>query len=580
LEALPPAKFRAPFPSSDKTQGLEGEESANPAPPRAVLENCLNKASGSVKMPFVRFFAVLLALFALSGGASAQLRQAQTSYSRCVEFFVRQDNPQIAEQFCNTAVQFAPEVAEYQRMYARVLLANGNPDGAEGALNAARARAVVPENDLIAAEIALYRSDLQTALDSARAALGAPGLQRLETIRALRVTGTVLARQSLDEEALADLERAIALEPRDVRLRRAAADLYLKREPRRAVALLELAPLKTAPILADLGRAQWVAGDLTAAIQTLEGITGRVQSFSSERETYQRALGALAYAYYGQGRFNEGNRVLTLMDNQGNLFALFISRSLPWLLGILLLLVLHLLGESRIEPLSTIEIQDGPRPWTVAVVYTWLLLAVLVGGVAALVGGNLIYGNFLAILTPYQSGTIKDLYFVCFALTLFALSLQTTASNGWNVRDQLFGKARREVALDGPAVGLVMLAAALLYQFGVHFINFKGFYLDLSTWRTTLALAMLILPLSEVYFRAFALYPMEKRYGQGIAYAILSVIYALALTSPLPLLIGFGVGLLHFTNRAGGTLPAIVAQWVFHVGLLIALAIPAVRTWF
>lgn len=523
---------------------------------------------------------MLLALLVLSGVARAQVRQAQTSYSRCVEFYLRQDNPQIAEQFCNTAVQFAPEVAEYQRLYARVLLANGNVDAAEAALNAARGRASVPENDVIAAEIALARNDLETALNAARAALNAPGLPRLETIRALRVSGTVQARQSLDTEALTDFERALALEPRDVRLRRAAADLYLKRDPRRAVALLQAAPLQTAPLLADLGRAQWIAGELDAAIGTLEGITGKVQSFSSERETYQRALGALAYAYFGQGRFNEGGRVLSLMDNQGNLFALFISRSLPWLLGVLLLLTLHLLGESRIEPLSTIEIQDGPRPWTVATVYTWLTLAVLVGAVAALVGGNLIYNNFLAILTPFQNGVIKDLYFICFALTLFALSLQTTAANGWNVRDQLFGRLRREVALDGPAVGLLMLGAALLYQFGVQFINFKGFYLDLSNWRTTLGAAVLVLPLTEVYWRAFALFPLEKRYGQGIAYAITSVLYALALTSPLPLLIGFGVGLLYFTNRSGGTLPAIVAQWVFHVGLLLALSIPLVRTWF
>jgi hypothetical protein len=38
--------------------------------------------------------------------------------------------------------------------------------------------------------------------------------------------------------------------------------------------------------------------------------------------------------------------------------------------------------------------------------------------------------------------------------------------------------------------------------------------------------------------------------------------------------------LLYFTTRSGGTLPAIVAQWVFHIGLLLTLLIPVVRTWF
>ena len=531
-------------------------------------------------MPIVRFFVVLIALLTFGSVAGAQFKEAQTSFSRCVEFYLRQDNPQIAEQFCNTAVQFNPESAEYQRLYARVLLSNGKPDAAEGALNSARSRDANPENDIIASEIALVRNDLQAALDASNAALNTPNLPRFETIRALRVSGTVLAKQSYDEDAIRAFERALTLDDRDIKLRRAAADLYLKRDPNKAVQTLQGAPLRTAPVLADLGRAQWVAGDLTAAIATLESITGKAQSFSSERETYQRALGALTYAYYGQGRFNEGGRVMSLMDNQGNLFALFISRSLPWLLGAMLLLVLHLIGESRIEPLSTIEIQDGPRPWTVGVAYLWLLLAALVGAVAALVAGNVIYGNYLAILTPFQSAQIKDIYFIFFAVTLVGLSFQTAISNGWNARQQLLGTAQRELVLDGPAVGLVMLAIALLYQYGAQFLNVKGFYLDLSTWRTTLAVVIIALPLTEVYFRAFALYPMEKRYGQGIAYAILSVIYALALTSPIPLLIGIAVGLLYFTNRASGTLPAIVAQWVFHIGLLLTLLIPLVRTWF
>jgi tetratricopeptide (TPR) repeat protein len=522
----------------------------------------------------------LVALLALSGGAFAQFKEAQTSFSRCVEFYLRQDNPQIAEQFCNTAVQFSPESAEYQRLYARVLLTNGKVDAADVALSNARGRDSNPENDLIAAEIALFRAELQSALEAAQTALRAPALPRLEQIRALRVSGTVLSRQGYDTEALADFERVLTLDPKDIRVRRDAANLFLKRDPARAVTLLLEAPVKSAPLVADLGRAQWISGQLSEAITTLEGITGKTQSFSSERETYQRALGALTYAYFGQGRFPEGQRVLGLMDNQGNLFALFISRSLPWLLGIVALLTLHLLGESRIEPLSTIEIQDGPRPWTVGTAYLWLLLAVLVGGAAALVAGNLLYGNYLAILTPFQSAMIKDLYFIFFALTLVGLSFQTASSRGWNAREQLLGKAQREVALDGPAVGLAILAVALLYQFGVQFLNFKGFYLDLNSWRITLPFLILILPLTEVFFRAFALYPMEKRYGQGIAYAILSVVYALALTSPIPLLIGIAVALLYFTNRAGGTLPAIVAGWVFHVGLLLVLMIPVVRTWF
>jgi tetratricopeptide (TPR) repeat protein len=526
---------------------------------------------------------LVLALVVFSPLATAQLinaaRVAIRNFNDCQKFFLQLQDPITAESQCRSAVQFAPEVADYHRLFARVLLELGKYGEASTSLANARQRQTTFEDDTIEAEIAFRQNQYDAAIVAASRVSNA----RADVLlRSYKVLGLSQQRLNKFDEALETFKKAVQLVPSDVLSRRTLAELYLKNDPKKALAVLSEAPQKPLPLLADLGRTQWITGNLKNAIRTLEAVAAKPQAFTaSERGTYQKALGALAYSYFGQGRFGDGQRVMNQMDSGGNWFGLFISRTLPWLLGLVLLLVLHLIGEARIEPLSTIEIQDGPRPWSVGTVYVWLFVGVLIGGVAALFVGNLVYGNFFAILTPFQWGVALDTFLSVTALVLLLLSLQTAINNGWKIREIFFAKASPEAIVEGFAFGLLMVGITILYQFSARQLGTVGFFTDMLNLRPSLIILFLVLPFAEVFFRAFAFYPLEKRYGGLIGGGIAAVLFALTLTNPVLLLLLLGAGLVLVVSRAKSVVPVMVAQFVFLGGLLLCLLyIPAIRNWF
>ncbi|MFN3266629.1 MAG: tetratricopeptide repeat protein [Deinococcales bacterium] len=529
----------------------------------------------------IRVFVLLVAF--LSPLVTAQLinaaRVAERNFADCRKFFLRLGDPITAESQCRSAVQFAPEVAEYHRLFARVLLELNKFGEASQSLANARQRQPTFEDDVIEAEIAFRQNQFDSAIAAAsRVSAARPDI----LLRAYKVLGLSQQKTFKFDEALETFKKAVQLVPNDVLSRRALADLYLKNAPQKALAVLAEAPQKPLPLLADLGRTQWITGNLSAAIQTLEGVVAKPQAFTaSERLTYRKALGALAYSYFGQGRFADGQRVMSQMDSGGNWFGLFISKTLPWLLGLVLLLALHLVGEARIEPLSTIEIQDGPRAWSVGTVYAWLFIALLLGGVAALFVGNLVYGNFFAFLTPFQWGVAIDTFLIVVSLVLLLLCLQTASSNGWKLSEIYFAKASPEPIAEGIALGLLMVGLTIGYQFASRQLGFTAFFADFLNFRPSLLILVLVLPFAEVFFCAFALYPFEKRYGALIGACLAATLFALTLISPMILLLLLGAGLVLVASRAKSVTPAIVAQFVFLGGLLVCcILFPTIRNWF
>lgn len=537
------------------------------------------------RMRAMKWVARLFALFivVVAQTATAQLintqRVALRNFSDCQRFFLKLQDPITAESQCRNAVQYAPEIAAYHRLFARVLLELGKYPEASASLANARAKGPTAEDDAIEAEFAYRQNDFDGTIMAATRVVAAPADVQL---RAYKVLGLAQRRTAKFNEALQTFKLAVQLVPTDVLSRRELAELYLKSEPKKALLVLRQSPQKPTPLLADLGRTEWITGDLKNAIRTLETVAARPKDFSSaERSTYQKALGALAYSYFGQGRFADGQQVMNQMDSGGNWFGLFISRALPWLLGIVLLLVLHLIGEARIEPLSTIEILEGPRPWTVGIVYLWLLMSVAVGGIAALFVGNLVYGNFFAILTPFQSGIATDTFFIVMTLTMLLLSFQTAKTNGWNPVQVLFGKPSQESIVEGVAAGLLSVLLVIGYQFAARQLGVVTFFTDVLNWRISLVFLVLLLPLSEVFFRAFAVYPLEKRYGTLIGSSIAVTVFALCLTNPMLFLLIQGGLLVFIANRAKSAIPSMVAQAIFLVGLLLCLNyIPVIRNWF
>jgi membrane protease YdiL (CAAX protease family) len=204
-----------------------------------------------------------------------------------------------------------------------------------------------------------------------------------------------------------------------------------------------------------------------------------------------------------------------------------------------------------------------------------------VGGVAALFVGNIVYENFFAILTPFQSGVALDTFLIVTSLVLLVLSLQTASSNGWKIREIYFSKSSPESIAEGFVLGLLLVGLTIGYQFAARQLGAVGFFTDFLNWRVSLLVLVVVLPFAEVFFRAFALYPLEKRYGNLIGACIAATLFALTLVSPMALLLLLGAGLVFVATRAKSIVPVIVAQFVFLGGLLLCLAfIPVIRNWF
>jgi hypothetical protein len=361
------------------------------------------------------------------------------------------------------------------------------------------------------------------------------------------------------------------------------ANLLQRRDPQGVVQLIKNAPRLTPALEAELGRAYWIAGRLGEAITTLEQSTVKVEELKAEG-VYVRTLGALAYAYAGQGQFERAQKVFTQLSRQSNVTESLLNAFLPWAAALVLLMGLHLVGESRIEPLSTIDFQEGPAPWSVYNVYTVLISSALVGLVAALVSGYFLKGNLLALVTPVQSDMARAIYYGVFALTLTVNSVLIARRLGWKPIDHLVGKPQgKDASAEAVAVGLALVALTLGYQYATLTIPFiHQYHISFNLLSSVLVvLPILLLPLAEVFFRAFAFNPIEKRYGRGIGYGILALMYSVALAAPLPLMLAVGGLLLFIVDRSKSAQGAIVAQYICYFGVFAAYQlVSTVKLWF
>lgn len=525
---------------------------------------------------------VLLIWFVLVSTAFGQAinSKAQDQYNKCAEFF-QQKLFDAADNACRLAEIQQLGYSDALRLHARVALRMNKIPDAQGFVDQARlSDPTNPQNDVIGAEVVLQNRDFERANQLAQTALQNPRLSLKSKVLAYKIIAQTSQQAGLETDSVNAYRNALDLDSSDTEARLALSQIVVKTDPKAAENLLRSSPSRPPEVQAEYGRTQWIAGDLPGAIVTLEQVASNPGAFARDRTLYQRALGALAYAYYGTGNISEGSRVLTQTSNSNNVFALIVGKILPWLIAIVALLITHLVGESQIEPLSTIEIQDGPRPWTVANVYSHLIVSVLVGGTAALIGGRLIFGNYLALFTPVQGDVARDLFYGFFAVTLIGLSWYTTQRNGWDARKLLLGTLSPTLMVEGIVVGVGITVLAVAYQYAAKLLHFSGFYIHLEYWRLTALLPILLLPLTEIFFRAFAVFPIEKRYGQITGTVVLILLFAVTFAAPIVLLVLIGAGVLYYTNREKSVVPAIIGQLVFYAALLVLLNVPTIRAWF
>jgi hypothetical protein len=132
---------------------------------------------------------------------------------------------------------------------------------------------------------------------------------------------------------------------------------------------------------------------------------------AGQPELARKALSTLVLAYLGQGDWARGQAALAQLSGLVNLPGLLLARAWPWLLAFLAFLGLILLGESRIEPLRTVEVVENPLPGPGSL-YLFLLLALLLALGLAVLLGKALFANALALVTPYQQNQVLPSFYL------------------------------------------------------------------------------------------------------------------------------------------------------------------------
>ena len=432
---------------------------------------------------------------------------------------------------------------------------------------------------------------LETELDYAQrdfaSALSASDGVRQNSQRKLLVRARALDALERKDEAIEAYKAVLNYFPTDDAARVALAERLLGQKPDEALSVLERGTGQNADLLAQRGYIQWAKGEGKKAIVTLEQALALAaqnpKTLTPERRV--RALTALSMAYYGAGEFGEGNLALAQLGANYNLLGHLLEFFIPFLLPLLVLLMLHLFGESRIEPLSTLEFDEGQRPWTAASVYRILLVSLLGGLVVSMVYGSALYSNLLALWTPLQRNEAIPIFYLTFSVLVFALTWQSLRSLGWRPSSVLFAPyLPRNLSL-GLLTGVAWAFVSVLYANLTRSLPqpWNGYFLPLELPSFWLIFALLALPLTEPFWRGYAFSVFEKRYERPIAVGILVCLYSLIFGVPLPLMLLEGALLMGLTlyKRNDSSVPATAMRFMLYVSLgIVAFVLPAVRVWF
>ncbi len=540
---------------------------------------------------FLMGMGLLLIGHGLLGPGLAQSGRfnAGTYYGQCLRFEAGGDL-ETARQSCLNALSLDPRLKDAALALARIDTALGNLGEAETRLNGlVSLNPQSAEPYVLLAEIALRGErygEAQGFLDTAALRLEERYNRALEGRRSF-LAGKLAEARGEVSAALQAYGAAVRADGLEVRYRLADAGLrYKLGDLAGAAAGLRsfetLSGERNAEVYSLRGHVAWAMSELEEAADNLE--TAVILRGSSDREATQRDLRDLALIYYGQGDVRSGNEALRGAENPyGGL-----DGNPLWLLLLAALLALHLVGESRIASGSTLEFAEGPELWTVGQVYLALLSALLVAGAGTILYGALRFGNLLAFATPVQAGEARALFFALLSLTLVGVTLWRVRRNGWRPLETLMGSTdlrtgRRGSGGVGAGIGSggLLLGLVLAAQVYAPWRPFWGFYLDLSRLTLPLLAAVVLMPLSALYFRAFVIPPLTKRYTPLIGTLLSGTLYALVLGAPVALMLLIGLLLAEMYGRTRNGLSPLLAQYVLHLGLLIGVAFsPWVRSLF
>ena len=528
---------------------------------------------------------VILALAALAGSAAAQGFDENVYYQQCLRFEAGGDL-ETARRACQNALQVRPSFADAELALARIELRLGDAAGAESRLRRVRDRVPGAEPLVLLAEAVLAGGrplEAESFLQSARSELAERGNRELEA-RLHLVAGEIAQHRGQYDTALAAYGSAIAADGINVDYRLADAALRLRlgdaaTAAQQLRAYMQLTGDSRDPrVRSLLGQTLWAQGNLGDAAGELA--TAHQLRGSRDTDAQARDLRSLALIYAAQGDYEAGSLAMRESLRRDNLLSHLNGNTILWLFALLLLVGAHLVGESRISNSSSLEVIDGPRTWSVGNVYGVLLLSLLLAVTVALLYGVVRFNNPLVLFTPVQSTNALALFFITLAVMLGLLSWHRVQSNGFDPMDTLIGTSTRPML--GIGWGILMLAALIAYLYYDPFEGvLGGFYLNLLQLTPYVVAAMILIPLSELFFRAMLVPPLARRYDGRIAMVVSATLYAIVFGTPVALLLLFGLILADLTRRHKNSIEPLLAQLTLHIGLVVAVAVsPFVRSLF
>lgn len=524
----------------------------------------------------VLFGLAAVAILATTGSAFGQAFDADRYYQQCLRFEEGGDY-ETAAQACNNALQIEPGHTGALLALARAQVEIGDTGEAERNLQQLRNRVDGPEPLLLLARVALAEDRLiqaESYLQQARPLLEEAPNRDLSA-QAAFLAGQVAERRGRVQEALDRYGEAIsadALEPRyrlaDAELRFDLGDADGAQSQLSSFQQLS-GDAENAAIRSLLGRTAWALGDLDAAAGELE--TALALRGSRNSDDQARDLRVLGFVYIGSGDLQSGTLALREASRRGNQLAFLGGASVLWMLLLLVVVAVHLLSESRIDSRSSLEVMEGPQMWTVGQVYGILLGSFVLAGAVAVAYGLVVFENGLAMITPMQATEVRSVLWIVFALTSALLSVQAVRRSGWSVGERLLGGA--DQTLGGALVGVALLAALLVYlTYRPEGALFGPWHLNLTRLTPTLVAAMLLLPLTELFFRPFAYQALEHRYGVNPARIVSAGLTALVFVTPILWLFAVGLVLAELFRRYRSGMQVFAAQLVLHAGLVVAVA--------
>lgn len=516
---------------------------------------------------------LMVVAFVLPTLVAAQNFDGARFLDQCLRLEAGQDYVS-ARESCLNALELSPNDADTLLALARLEIRLDELSSAENRLLQLRARVATAEPAILLAEIALLRNDLVLAesyLDGARQQLASSPNAELSARHAY-LQGRTLEQRAELQEALGEYRRAAGSQPLELDYYKAAARVLLAMglpEP----AAEELQQYRSASgqrgdaeLHSLRGEALWAAGQLEAAAAEYESAFALRAGRDAEAQASD--LRSLSAIYYGMGDLPGGNAALADAFRQGNLVRLLAGNSLMWLLVLLLLAGLHLVSESRVYQHQSAEASEGPRLWHIGRVYSVLISAALLGIVAVIAWSILVLQNYTALFTPLQAAEVKAMFLITFTVIAVGGSFIAARRHGWKPAEKLLGSG--EQVVPGLLLGLLLLLLAILWLrfVPVGFLN-TPWHFNLNRLSGLSLAALALLPLSELYFRSFAVPAFEKRYGANTAVFLAAALYALILGTPvvLSLVIGVILGVGFLRNRSG--FYVVTAQLVLQLGLVL-----------